>query len=496
MFNVRRLACSAGLLFALGASSGCSGTEDPEGNCSTGEFCECTVSADCPDPTVESCSSFVPGQPGICVAGGTGTDTDVVDDTADAADTDTGEEDTGQDVDIDTEDTTDVSDASDVSDDADTTEADADVEADAADADVETDAADTADADIETDTADGDTEADADVAVDTDPDADAGTIVRDPPYLGWVAYHVVGTASPVERIHLISGDGTLGPYTLPSAWEFGGTKYATFSPDGTHLAYSLASETGPAIRIVTLADGTFEDILNTGAYTSVRFPRWSPDGSQMLFLARTVENSRVWNIGVLDISEGTATMLTELTDGDSATSFVSAGAWNGDANKVLYITGVPGQGEPSDVWMMNTDGTGAEAVSAGANPTSLILSVRPDGSEALFDSAADGQPARIGIQNPAPSGGLAYGEIRLAGTSGDSSCAYYGNTDQAVCTRLQTPAFEACFEGGSDCTHDIVVIDLLSGDAVQNISRSPDARDGFAAVSMQPFTDISVSVVD
>lgn len=485
IFNVGQLACSAGLILAVGAFSACGETEPAE-DCATGEFCECTVDTDCPDPTLESCTALVPGQPGFCVAGGTGTDVGDDADATDTGETDTGETDTGEtDAGEDVEDT--AGDVADVEDTSDT----GDVE----DASDTSDATDTEDASDVEDTTDADA-SDVDDASDTT-DTDAGTVVHEDPYLGWIAYHVVGTASPVERIHLVSADGTLGPYTMPFAWEFGGTKYATFSPDGTRLAYSLATETGPAIRIVTLADATFEDILNTGEYASLRFPRWSPDGSEMLFLAKTLEDTRVWNIALLDVESGDSTVLTDQTDEDVSTSFVSAGAWNGDASRVLYITGVPGQGQPSDIWSMNPDGTDAEAITVGANPTSLILSVRPDGSEALFDSAVLGQPARVGILDPAPAGGLAYGMVETVGIAGaDSSCAYYGNAPEAVCTRLQTSEFETCFSGGADCTQDIVVIDLVTGDTVRNISRSIDARDGFAAVSLQPYTDITVFTDD
>ncbi len=297
-------------------------------------------------------------------------------------------------------------------------------------------------------------------------------------YDGWIAYS--STSGTLDRVNLTSGDRSLGPFEMPADGEFSSTKQPAFARDGSVLLYALARVGSPAIRMVTLADGTFEDVLDEG-YTALRFPRMSPDGESVLVSAKVESTPNVWNIYVANSSGATA--ITTITEGDRETTFASAAEWSCDGTQIYYLSGVPGTGPSasSDLWVMNVDGSGAEQVSAGLNATSIVPSINCD--SALLDSMAFGGPVRVDLET-----GVAT-PVGMPGA--DSNCIFYGDTNRMVCERNSGPGpdFAPCFSGGASCVRDIVVV-AADGAGVINVSQSIDVRDNFPAVSFQAHTEL------
>lgn len=323
-----------------------------------------------------------------------------------------------------------------------------------------------------------------------DDGCDADCATETSRYDGWVAYITTGGGGALERVEVIAGDRSEGPYEVPVEGDFSSAKYPAFSPDGTQLYYSLAQLGEPAIRVLTLADGTREDLVSTG-FTALRFPRVSPDGSMLLFSAKVESTPNVWNMYSVPIDGSAApTALTSVTEENRTTRFVSAGNWSCDGTEIYYIEGVPrsdvSEGS-SDLWVMDADGTNGTQITVGQSTTSIMPAVNRDCTELLVDSSALGQPVRVDLETAVPT------PIGIAGA--DSNCSYYGSTDYVVCERSSgpAPAFTPCTVGGSDCVRDIVVLDLETGDAQINITQTIDRRDTFPTVSSQAYTELPLA---
>ncbi len=444
------------------ALAACGGEETPE-ECQEGEGCPCRTLTDCPSPLTEEC--FGAGiEEGICVARGsmddTGSDTDPPD-TPDAGDTE----------DPDAEDTEDTEDTADTDPD---TEAGTDTDTDAeAGTDIDTDA------EVDTDTDLPDTEVDTDTDL---PDTDTGTPSGD--YDGWVAYE----ESRSGLAFVVSSDRTEGPHTLPGeALPSGLANGPDFSPDGTQIAYGYNSTEGSTLRIFNLSDGSHVDYLGDASLVAVTRPDWSPDGTQIALRGKTTDTVNVFNILIYDFDTDGLDAITDITDDEVDTRFVSAPSWSADGTKIYYVGGTPGaEGGESDVWVMNADGTGAEQLTFGHNPFGGVT-VRADGNEIMFRSSRPETQAhvRFGVNPTPPEGAIPFnGEITVGEFDIDNGCDYFGHMERAVCTRRV---------GG---VNDIVVVDLGSGATLINLTATTESAEALPNASSVPYTDTPLTLPD
>lgn len=304
-------------------------------------------------------------------------------------------------------------------------------------------------------------------------------------YDGWVAYvSAVGTA--LERVSIVAGDRSEGPYTLPADGRFSIARHPSFSPDGTEVYYALLRPLGPAIRAYQLSDATFVDLVDTG-FTALRFPQISPDGTTLLFSGKTADTALVWNIYTMPIDGSAApTALTSVTDGDATSVFVSAGAWSCDGTEIHYLSGRPGDasGDPgtSDLWTMGADGSSPVQLTTGLRASSVVPAVRSDCTEVMVDRLTDSAPSRVD---------LATGERTSFGLpSSDSNCSYYGTNSFVVCERESGPPpdFTPCTVGSAECVRDIVVLGLDTGEMLRNLTQSIDTRETLPVASFQRYT--------
>jgi Tol biopolymer transport system component len=158
------------------------------------------------------------------------------------------------------------------------------------------------------------------------------------------------------------------------------------SPDGSAIVFGrnytdrLSTSTGLRPHgIFILRPGEEPiDLTDDSAWNSL--PRWSPDGSRILFNSdRTGETIEIF---VMDADGGNVQQLTET--GTSG----SAGGWSPDGSQVVISATAPGR-EDRDIFIMNADGSGLTRLTEDPGNDSRA-SWSPDGSWILFDSDRDG----------------------------------------------------------------------------------------------------------
>lgn len=191
----------------------------------------------------------------------------------------------------------------------------------------------------------------------------------------------LGVAVPAGRIAFARGGAAGGIYVmnadgtnLTRVTTVSGDTEATWSPDGTRLAF-VRFEAGNANIYVVGVDGSGPTRLtNSGADSG---PAWSPDGTRIAFTRETVGNSDIY---LMD------------ADGSNVQRFTrdalleSGPSWSPDGTMIAFHALPPSNGKalaPVRVFVISSEGKGRRAVGPndGAQP-----SWSPDGTRlALVD---------------------------------------------------------------------------------------------------------------
>ncbi len=153
---------------------------------------------------------------------------------------------------------------------------------------------------------------------------------------------------------------------------------ATFSPDGSRIAWHEEHEIEKTWEVYSAnPDGTDkQNVTNNGADDS--FPRWSPDGSKIVFHTNrnlTGDNARQFDIYVIDVQSGTEVQLTD----SELNEF--GGAFSPDGSQIVFHRQLS-----ANVWelfVMNTDGSDEEQITTLNRPT-LFASWSPAGDQLVF----------------------------------------------------------------------------------------------------------------
>jgi len=169
-------------------------------------------------------------------------------------------------------------------------------------------------------------------------------------------------------LHLANADGT-NPRGLTKGGiggVNGGDTSPAFSPDGHWVAFERAVDfdSGKGGLFVIRTDGSglrrlTDDTLGAG------YPRWSPDGTRILFSQRadatTFAPGPLW---VVDIAGGKPAPLTNPTD--PGISF--SGDWSPDGRQIVFDYFVPGASQ-AELRVVNADGTHSSTLIMGGEET-------------------------------------------------------------------------------------------------------------------------------
>ena len=219
-----------------------------------------------------------------------------------------------------------------------------------------------------------------------------------------------------RNVWVVNTDGTGAAAVTTNTAAGADASFPRWSPDGSALVfYSRANPDGGDSEspnqisniFVVGADGDGYTALTelTAAGASSRGPRWSPDGSQIAYFSYRVvgggdEGQETANIWVMDASGDGSTPLTSLTAAD-ADSF--GPEWSPDGTQLVFHSGRKLDGSdasngPHNIWVVGADGGGAAPVTELEAASTSDPVWSPDGAWIAYDSHRD--PDGDDVQGP------------------------------------------------------------------------------------------------
>jgi len=155
--------------------------------------------------------------------------------------------------------------------------------------------------------------------------------------------------------------------------------HPSFSPDGSQLVYSALGGRSSQWELWTIdLSNLTTRVIGTGF-----FPTWGPsrDSSQIAFQRARQRGSRWFSLWTLDLVDGEARNVTEVTVSSNAA--IVAPSWSPDGKKLAFATIIePARGTErpaeQDIWTINIDGTARKRLTDGVG-TNLSPAWSTDG---------------------------------------------------------------------------------------------------------------------
>ncbi|MAF10807.1 hypothetical protein CMK11_10175, partial [Candidatus Poribacteria bacterium] len=172
------------------------------------------------------------------------------------------------------------------------------------------------------------------------------------------------------------------------------------SPDGAKIAYTTGGT--PSDIIVANVDGTSPVNLTNSAFRN-SYPRWSPDGSQIVF---TSNRDGVWQVYVMDSATGASqTNLSNSGVDDNEPEF------SPDGTKIVFASSRDGDW---DIFVMDSTGANQTTITNNAF-TNFSPSWSPDGTRIVYY----GKPATVAYIYSSDANGA--NEVQLTTGGGDDT---------------------------------------------------------------------------
>ncbi len=150
------------------------------------------------------------------------------------------------------------------------------------------------------------------------------------------------------------------PFPLHSA---AGEGDAAFSPDGTSVAFVRSvDETHGAVWVVAAAGGEARRL--TSDDFGAAYPRWSPDGTQILFGGQRSAGAEDHALWVVRAAGGEPRRLFKR---DAAT-WELEGEWSPDGSQIVFGVYTPGW-DHDELWIAAADGTNERTLWVGSKST-------------------------------------------------------------------------------------------------------------------------------
>ena len=149
------------------------------------------------------------------------------------------------------------------------------------------------------------------------------------------------------------------------SYDFG----ATWSPDGSRIAFSTDRDGNAEIYVMDQFGGNLVNLTNNGA--SDGHPAWSPDGTKILFRSDRNGNDEIY------VMNADGTNQTRLTN-NAAIDYLPN--WSPDGTKIAFTSYRTGNG---DIYSMNANGSGLKRLTN--NPAEEVEPAwSPDGTTIVY----------------------------------------------------------------------------------------------------------------
>jgi TolB protein len=170
--------------------------------------------------------------------------------------------------------------------------------------------------------------------------------------------------------------------SLPNATPMNTNLTPVFSPDGSSIVYSHASETGSDLYMVMTEDNTPARRISVGRGTDNAQPTFSPDGRRLAFTSGRAGHPEVY---IMDADGTNAELLTSFDFGDK--NYRSDPDWSPDGRLVAFQSQFPG-GRFQLMTISLRDRSTKLLTSEGSNEQP---SWAPDGRHIVFTSTRSGR---------------------------------------------------------------------------------------------------------
>ena len=226
------------------------------------------------------------------------------------------------------------------------------------------------------------------------------------------------------------------------------------SPDGSMLAYAGNDAGGRPVIVVADVDGTnVRPLEKTGRFGAVVGPEFSPDGSQIVFQARSPNEAG--DIFVVDVATGATTRVTDLEPAYSSLWYM--GPHFGPDGRTIYYTRPRTGGGAWDLWSVPASGGTPELVLRDA----IGGRVSPDGRRVVYFEA--NFPFDRGV----------LGDMWIADADGSNPHRVRGVEGEVFSARWSPDGTRIAYT--DDSPKSAYVVDVATGE----VTRVLDARDAF-----------------
>jgi Tol biopolymer transport system component len=209
-----------------------------------------------------------------------------------------------------------------------------------------------------------------------DPDGSNVTKVTDKLVLGVMAWTpdaksllvINNRNGPIWRLNVYTGETTL--VNSEQTWVWG-----DLSRDGSKI---VAVDAAQQYMYVMDADGSNMYCIATANGYYLQLPRWSPDGTKIVFTHAVVPNAELW------IMDADGNNPRQLTYTSSSVASPTRGIWLPNGRTIVfYNVTTPGGSTASQLWAIDTDGTNLRQITSlpGFNAWE---GVSPDGERIAF----------------------------------------------------------------------------------------------------------------
>lgn len=211
--------------------------------------------------------------------------------------------------------------------------------------------------------------------------------------------------SGASRLFVMSADGSGVRQVTPDTMQ-GFT--AHWSPDGRRVVYQVLGPTMVnAIMVQEVAEGSIP--LTIDVAKGNQSPSWSPDGREILFSSGTWPNLRL-NVMNPDGTGKQALAAGACPDGLAACAYGDP-VWSPDGRQIAFVLYAP---PGPRIYVMNADGTGARALSRGPGDERPAWS--PDGRRVAFQSIVADTAAHRAVDSYIALADLASGAVTRVGS--------------------------------------------------------------------------------